>query len=345
MFLSKYTKNNNRQSNIELLRILAMFLVLVVHADFNSLGLPDKTDLIADPVNTSLRVIFQVLSIGCVNIFIMISGWFEAKATIRGFATFCFQCVFFLLGVYIILVLFNIEPLSNRGMLSCFLFVRDPDYWFIKSYLVFYCLLPILNSYIRNTEKKQFRDTIIALLVLQSIYNWIAPFAEFYVNGYSPLSFILLYMIARYCRIYHESISVYQRKQISILYITTIVLLFGLSMGAVYQNNTILLSILLHYENPMVILYSLLLLLLFCNINFKSKLINYIAVSSFSVYLLHTHLNLFDRFKSHIQNLYNDNNGGGILLFLISVFVVSVVFDKIRILIWCLIENKYLKWK
>ena len=37
-----------RQSSIELLRMLAMFLVLLVHADFFSIGVPSTTDIQTD---------------------------------------------------------------------------------------------------------------------------------------------------------------------------------------------------------------------------------------------------------------------------------------------------------
>ena len=39
-----------RQSNIEILRIIAMFLVLVVHSDFVSLGYPTLEQLFANPL-------------------------------------------------------------------------------------------------------------------------------------------------------------------------------------------------------------------------------------------------------------------------------------------------------
>lgn len=38
-----------RQSNIELLRIISMFLILLVHADFYSLGEPSYIDIISEP--------------------------------------------------------------------------------------------------------------------------------------------------------------------------------------------------------------------------------------------------------------------------------------------------------
>ena len=64
-----------RQSNFELLRILAMFLVIVIHADFLSTGLPSPEEYYADWLPVTTKVLFESISIVCVNVFILISGW------------------------------------------------------------------------------------------------------------------------------------------------------------------------------------------------------------------------------------------------------------------------------
>lgn len=55
-----------RDSNIELLRLIAMFMVLIVHADFFSLGVPTHDDIISAPTSAFLRFFFESLSIVCV---------------------------------------------------------------------------------------------------------------------------------------------------------------------------------------------------------------------------------------------------------------------------------------
>lgn len=43
-----------RSSNIELLRITAMVLVMVLHADFLSIGSPSATDIVSSPAQSFL---------------------------------------------------------------------------------------------------------------------------------------------------------------------------------------------------------------------------------------------------------------------------------------------------
>lgn len=50
-----------RDSNMELLRITAMLLVLIVHASFLSLGAPASSDFQVAPTNTFFRLFSKFL--------------------------------------------------------------------------------------------------------------------------------------------------------------------------------------------------------------------------------------------------------------------------------------------
>lgn len=70
-------KPNQRHSGIELLRIVSMFLVLLLHSLYYSLGRPTAEDYVNSGVEMVLRTEFEAISLVCVNVFVMISGWFE----------------------------------------------------------------------------------------------------------------------------------------------------------------------------------------------------------------------------------------------------------------------------
>ena len=78
------SRPNTRLSNFELLRILAMFLVLIVHCNYRFLGVPTTDEAREFILPTFARVSFQNISIVCVNLFVMISGWFGAKLQLGG---------------------------------------------------------------------------------------------------------------------------------------------------------------------------------------------------------------------------------------------------------------------
>jgi len=78
------SQKKERDSNMELLRLIAMFLILLVHADFWTLGAPTATECVNTTLDASLRVFFEQLSIASVNIFVCISGWFGIRPSFRG---------------------------------------------------------------------------------------------------------------------------------------------------------------------------------------------------------------------------------------------------------------------
>lgn len=188
-----------RDSNIELLRMLAMFMVLLVHADFFSLGTPTTQDIQTNTLDSSLKIFFESLSIVCVNVFVLISGWFGIRPSLKGISNFLFQCLFFLIGLYIVTLLIGTSTLSLKGIAGCFAATKLN--WFIKAYLLLYILSPVLNAFVEQVEKKIFRNVLLAYFAFTCTYGWIGA-AEFMMGGYTTLFFIGLYLLARYIRLY-----------------------------------------------------------------------------------------------------------------------------------------------
>ena len=79
-----------RDSNIELLRIVAMLLVMMVHANFFTLGPPSQTDINTSFVSSFMRFFCESLCIICVNVYILISGWFGINAKAKRIIEFIF---------------------------------------------------------------------------------------------------------------------------------------------------------------------------------------------------------------------------------------------------------------
>lgn len=195
-----------RQSNMELLRIIAMFLVLLVHADFFSLGAPSASDCVNASVDSSLKVFFEAISIACVDIFVCLSGWFGIRPSVRGFSNFVFQCLFWLVGLYIITLLIGTSTFSIQGIKGCFALTKLN--WFIKAYILLYIIAPVLNAFVENASQKEFRNVLIAFFAFEFVYGWIfSGSTQHIVGGYSTISFIGLYLLARYVRLYQPRIS------------------------------------------------------------------------------------------------------------------------------------------
>lgn len=340
-----------RQSNMELLRIIAMFLVLLVHADFFSLGAPSASDCVNAPVDSSLKVFFEAISIACVDIFVCLSGWFGIRPSVRGFSNFVFQCLFWLVGLYIITLLIGTSSFSIQGIKGCLALTKLN--WFIKAYILLYILAPVLNAFVEKASQKDFRNVLIAFFAFEFVYGWIfSGSTQHIVGGYSTISFIGLYLLARYVRLYQPRISLKSKRfYLASLCIAPICVTAAYITPPILGINTTALGGLwISYISPYCIAFSMFMIMLFSKIEIQSKVINWIATSSFAVFLIHTNPNTLWHFKDFFVGLYEKTNCFEFWLytfgFLILVFITAVVIDQIRIIVWRylwqLIEKKQL---
>ena len=343
---SKILYRRERDSNMELFRIVATFLILVVHASFFTLGAPTQIDIIDSPFSSFVRFFVQAISIVAVNAFVLLSGWFGLRPKASSFLNFIFQILFWAIGIYVICLIGGFAKLNISGVLYCFQ-MRDFG-WFIKAYIGLLILAPILNVFIDNVGEKQLRNTLIFFYIFQTLYGWFPGGAQFFEYGYSTMSFVGLYLLARYIRLYMLDVVSWNKwfdllGYFSIVFFIAIVAFVLTKIGVVFIAGKMY-----DYSSPFVVLAPIFLLLFFSKISFTSKFTNWIGISSFAVFLLHANVNILRPFfGEHIRFIYNSFNGVIVLLvvfvYLVIVFLLAVLIDQIRIFFWRRISVLFLK--
>ncbi len=324
--------------------MLAMFLVLLVHADFYSLGAPALTDVQAQPLDSAVRIAVQNVSIVCVNVFVLISGWFGIRPKVRSITAFLFQCLFFLIGIYAVMLAAGWAQLSLNGVVGCFLLTKLN--WFPKAYLVLYMLAPALNALMEQAPRGQVRLILVCFFLFQTVYDWVAGATDYLASGYSPLSFIGLYLLARYARVYRPRWAALSARADAGIYLllvllcTAVQLASSLAGGFVYAH---VMARMVYYSNPAVIAAALYLLLAFSKLRLQSRAVNWFAASSFAVFLLHTNPNVINSyFRPFCQRLYELWGTAYFVLILpvlAGIFLVSVLLDQLRICAWRRLES------
>ena len=88
-----------RQSNLELLRIVARLVVLVVHADFLAFGKPDIAQIGSNPCASWLSYWVEAFAIVCVDLFVLLSGYFGIVWRFKSLGAYLFQVLFFAAGI------------------------------------------------------------------------------------------------------------------------------------------------------------------------------------------------------------------------------------------------------
>ena len=334
---------SNRQSNIELLRILSMFFVLVGHVGM-IVGSPDKDLFSSDFLSSFLRILIQGFSVVGVNIFVLISGWFGIKASLKGGSAFIFQFLFLIWAVYFLEIVTGITIFDFQGLKNSL--GLTGEYWFVMAYLGLYILTPVLNTYVEQASKEQFRWLLISFYSFQCYYCWLSGFTN-YFEGYSVVFFCGLYLTARYIKLYPITF-LYKNSFKLYVIISTVISIFA-SIGIYFFDSAVRM---LRYDNPLVIISSISLLLSFTKLSFQNKYINIIAKSSFSVYIIHFNPYIFPFFRdivSRIGSQYSNLSLVFVLFFfMVVVFLICVLIDQIRICTWNFLNyiiktNRFLK--
>lgn len=318
-----------RQSNFELCRLASILLVMLVHTTSQSLG---------DEMNLGAHLL-EAFSVIGVNVFILITGYFSATPKKSSLVNLAFICFFWM----IVKVLCRIEC----GELVTYksLFFITTSNWFIASYIGLLFLTPILNTFSNYVNKKTLWGGVFSLLLIEMWFDWLPPYPAVKIganNGYSVLSFAILYLLARAIRLY--GLPEWFKKYSLVFYITCSFLIAGVAQIAVNTGHGGLTGLCYSYINPVVIISSVAFLMMFERISIQSKVINYLAKSTLAVLLGHSAI--FFLYTKQFKYIYDNYSGiqvvGYWALAIAIVFCASIGIDQLRLLLYKPIDG-YLK--
>ena len=322
-----------RDSSIELLRIMAMFLVLIDHSGYMSINPPSNEEAFSAPMLSFARYGSQSFSSICVNVFVLISGWFGIKTRFSRITELLFQCYFICFVSYFVLLVIGLTtPMSISSWVN---FLVLGDLWFVCAFLLLYLMAPMMNMFIESLTQKQFRYFLLAFLTIQFMHGFVIQFGWF-DKGMSPLTLISLYLIGRYMCMYPNRFTTMSRWIDVLIYLIVstsgaVLTFFSVRHGAEGYRF-------FSYASPTIIVASVYFFLFFTKISFRSRIINWIAASAFAVYVLNC--------EGHFWSFYLSTNHSWwvssipsvylvkTLLFDVTVFTVAIILDKIRIVVW-----------
>ena len=305
----KSVQGKVRQSNFELLRIITMLLVVATHVNFYSLGWPTSDDMATEPSTTIAKLFFESLTICCVNVFVLISGWFGIRPSWGKFRRFIFQCFFFSFGILIAAILFNKVTIGPSLLKEIAISLTLKDYWFIPSYILLYLLSPVLNAFVDSGTKKTLGSIVLCFFIFEFIYGWVYSLNGFN-SGYTTISFIGLYLLGRYLRKYPCSLT--QLKPSVDFFIYFLVGVINTIACIVMLKHGHTINRFFYYTCPFVVIQSIFLLLSFSKIKFTSKTVNYIASSAIAVFLFHWNHLVRPQFTAIANQLFSNYDWGGI---------------------------------
>lgn len=339
---------------MELLRIVAMVGVLCVHANFGVFK-PVAPD--AGTWMVLGRWSAEMLSAVAVNCFVMLSGWFGIRLSARGVLKFLFQVVFIAVAVYLAALAFGAEVATLSAFLAKFNIQHN---WFVLCYLALCLVSPLMNGFVKGATRRQFGVFLLCFTAIL-LYSYTAEvLAAFHIGagtmnpacimfnrGYSLLSFMYIYLLARYAALYSGA---WRPKRawpwlaLYLLYGAVCAVAMWALTYAPKADYAAPGSAMLTYDNPLVIFGALALVLFFSRISLRSRLVNWIASGVFAVYLVHTDLSVHESwFRQPIIVAYRECTSLGfatrLFLILLAFFIAGIILDHCRALAWRALER------
>lgn len=253
-----------RNSNFELLRIIAMLFIVIWHISLHA----QKGEL------ASHNYILAITITG-VNLFVLISGYFGIKLNWKNLLTLISTVAFYNLASIILKwQITGATPMLGE-IAGCFPPICNTRWWFINCYFMLMLLSPIINIALEKATDKQYKY-VLSILLFTSCISGFCFKNSINITGYNTFQFITIYVLGNAIKKFHLP-SCLSTKQFACTYILSTLCIFALSFFASRISN---------YNNPLIVISALSLFCIFAKLEFKSRAVNYIATFMLPVYLL-----------------------------------------------------------
>lgn len=312
------TQEQDRNSNHELLRLVAMYMIVLVHANmYLEMFCKGKYYTFFN------GFVNGICNIG-VSCFILISGYYGINFNVRKLVRMeCMMITLSLLETGVLLIAFP-EQMQGTALLeqlvkSVFPFITR-KYWFYSCYV---CLM-LFSGYIRKLtgflNREEFRKLLILMVALFSVFPTLFYFELIPDNGKGLVQMIMVYMIGRYIRMYQDVRLPRGRA----------CLLFALlwAVNGVSHEIPVRFGDIYHHlckDNSITnLIMAVILFYLFKELTFRSGVINRTAVYIFAVFALNNSLTL-----AILESLYEHQDFAspdGVFGFLILAGIVLIIF-------------------
>ena len=340
------SNKKERNSSIELLRIIIMLMIICCHfATFGGFSF----------VNISIpKMWWNVIEMGgnlAVVVFVMISGYFlinndSLKINVSKIFKLGGVIVFYAITLLGLSTLIYPEYITKNNIIYSFSPISNRLWWFASTYFILYLIHPFLNKLLLNLTKKQYQTYIVFGLLIFSI----VPNITLGSNQLSNLiEFIMYYSIAGYIRLF----GLFEDKNskswlIWFIVLSTIKYLLYLLPSLVNFNHDWIDAHFTYAYNRnsiFTIIQAICLFMTFNKLNIKyNPIINKIASTTFGVYLIHDSNLLRPIIWKDIFNVASYQNTALIIPYSIVVtiiiFICCSVIDLIRQIVF---EKPYMK--
>lgn len=180
---------NKRNSNIELLRIIALFGILLWHISIH--GFDFRNIVNSDVDHVWVNALCTAIFVPCVDIFVLISGYFGIKLSLKPILHLEIQSLFYGYCKIIVLLLMGI----GFGRADLFPTIGG-TWWFVTCYMLLMLASPIINAGVQQLSNRQ----LLFIILAWNIINGLGSIVKNEINGSNFTSLFLIYITGAYIR-------------------------------------------------------------------------------------------------------------------------------------------------
>lgn len=282
-----------RNYGIDLLRIVAIYMILILHI-LGQGGVLRNIWIDAECYVTAWSM--ELMAYCAVNCYALISGYVGLNSRFKLSNLFLLwgQVVFISVVSLAIFACFGTD-ITGSNLLDACLPVASGTYWYFTAYFCLYLLTPFINKLIQEMSGKALGCLSIILLFLFSFMPTVLRRDMFLIdNGYSPVWLGVLYIFGAILGKYKDRIRtnkwVLLGGYVAAVAFTVVSKFVLFHLNFFYGFTLYDDFILIRYNSPTMVIAAVCLLLLFANLNVKkiSKVIKLLAPATFGVYIIHT---------------------------------------------------------
>ena len=326
----------NRNSNIELLRIISILLIIISHYTVHGIG---RTTIYSMDLGFN-RFLLESSILGNIGtiLFVMISGYFLVNSNevkIKKVVRLMFQVAFYSIVFYVCFAL-NKDMFNVKDFIKHFFPVTFKFYWFFTAYIVLYIFHPYINSALNSMNKKTYEKFILLSIIIFSILPTITRM-DYYGN--EIIQFIIFYSIGAYLNKYSKN--KLSNKSLAVKIMISCILFTFLSiivLDIIHSYNLALRiesTTLLNRNSPVAILFCASMFSYFVNRKeFNSKVINSISPLVFGIYLISDNYLIRPLLWKTIFKNYNYINSGWLIIHMVVAilvtFIVCIIIEYLR---------------
>lgn len=333
-----------RNANIELLRIVAMAMIVVLHFLKYSGYLPDAEMAETGRSLGSLNYVAVFLESFCivaVNAYILVSGYFgqESKWNLSKIVRFLCRIWFYTLLIPAVLYCLGVPVLPQTegiyGLVKYMLPISTSHYWFATCYFQLLLVMPLLGKAVKTMDRKQFTTVLGCLLLVFCGLKSLCPL-ELVTDqyGYDFIWFVCLYLTGAWLRGLDGKPLDLLKKKAGLLYGGSCMVIAGVVVAFYYitmhfSGAGYYFSVPWHYNYLFCLTGAIGFFFLFMNITIKegniAEGIRRVAGCSFGVYLFHEQLDIKGICFTFLKNSINPMQREGLFVMIAELLVCLVV--------------------